>query len=96
MVTNIDRHIPAGHAAERSPLLEQLARKADVNRDGAVSQNEFNAFLAALVTPQDAATEQPTARTAASPQETRLSGISAAPGAALEALRQAIAKSGGQ
>jgi hypothetical protein len=36
-------------ATERSPLVDQLARKVDTNRDGEVTSAEFSSFLSSLM-----------------------------------------------
>lgn len=38
-----------GTETVRSPLLEQIARRADVNRDGTVTNSEFSEFLSGLM-----------------------------------------------
>jgi hypothetical protein len=47
---SIARHLSSkGAAAELAPLVEQLAKRADSNRDGKVSSSEFNDFLTKLM-----------------------------------------------
>jgi len=48
-------------AAEPSERLEQLARRADVNREGAVVQSEFAGFLSDLMRSLDREVAPPTA-----------------------------------
>lgn len=39
----------SSNITERSPLLDQLARKIDTNRDGQLTSGEFSEFLAGLM-----------------------------------------------
>ena len=49
-VNAIASHLPTrGVASELAPLLQQLAKKADTNRDGQVSSTEFTDFLGKLM-----------------------------------------------
>jgi len=85
-------------ATERSPLVEQLARRVDGNRDGQVTSAEFSSFLADLMQSLDG--EQATSREPAAPASagahqaavlpgTDVAALTPAQGAAL--LRQAFA-----
>ena len=49
-VNSIASHLSSkGSAAELAPLVEQLAKRADTNRDGKVSSAEFSDFLTKLM-----------------------------------------------
>lgn len=49
MINSMNPHISHHGATERSPLIEQLARKVDGNRDGQVTSVEFSDFLSSLM-----------------------------------------------
>ena len=49
MINSMNPHISITGATERSPLVEQLARKVDGNRDGQVTSAEFSSFLSSLM-----------------------------------------------
>lgn len=49
MINSVNPHISSTGATERSPLVEQLARKVDGNRDGQVTSAEFSSFLSSLM-----------------------------------------------
>jgi hypothetical protein len=82
-------------AAEPSARLEQLARRADVNRDGAVVQSEFAGFLSDLMRSLDREVAPPTAKTEAVPtmETVRIDSRDVpapSPAAAAAALRAAM------
>jgi hypothetical protein len=49
VINSMNPHISSAGATERSPLVEQLARKVDGNRDGEVTSAEFSHFLSSLM-----------------------------------------------
>jgi hypothetical protein len=53
VINNMSPHVSSTGATERSPLVEQLARKADGNRDGQVTSAEFSSFLSSLMASLD-------------------------------------------
>lgn len=56
MINSLTQHLSTGNA--QSPLLDQLSRRADADRDGTVSTAEFSAFLTSLVQSLDDETAQ--------------------------------------
>jgi hypothetical protein len=49
MITNMNAVISGTGHADRSQLVEQLARRVDTNRDGQVTSAEFSNFLSGLM-----------------------------------------------
>lgn len=49
MINSLNPLISNHGATERSPLVDQLARKVDGNRDGQVTSAEFSNFLSSLM-----------------------------------------------
>lgn len=103
MITTTNLRISTADAAEKSPLLEQLAKKADVNRDGNVTSAEFTAFLSTLMKSLD--TEHGSkdipkiderTRDAVADVLTIASRQAASPAAAIDALRRAISRAEGK
>jgi hypothetical protein len=94
-------HLRIEHAgADRSSLVDQLARKADVNRDGTVSDAEFRAYLsdvtgtAAALEPAPPSAEAP--QSAAAPRTpTGAEPTEPNPKAKAAALDRAIARTNG-
>lgn len=93
----------AAHAIpqERPTLVDQLARKADVNRDGTVTTAEFTAFLGGLLqtldrdeAARDAEPPVPPAAVVATEADPRLA-VTPQPSAAVESLRRAIRRTEG-
>jgi hypothetical protein len=79
-VNSIASHLASNpETSELAPLLQQLARRADVNRDGQVTSAEFNDFLSKLTSSLDDEVKNPAA--AASPDDART------PAAAVTELR---------
>ena len=104
MVTNVNLRMTTGTRGGTSPLIDQLARKADGNHDGTVTSAEFTAFLSSLMQSLDAE-----ARTAAGGESAgeslaaaptpppALDGVQPATTAAVvEAWRRAIAAARGE
>jgi hypothetical protein len=92
-ITNIVNHLESKtHTRTMAPLVDRLAKRADVNRDGNVSSAEFCDFLAKLTDSMDGnastgtqAAEQTAASSALAP--TRLPSGSSAPASTMDALR---------
>jgi hypothetical protein len=59
VISDMKAVISGTNAADRSQLVEQLARRVDVNRDGQVTSAEFSSFLSGLMKSID---EESTAR----------------------------------
>lgn len=49
MISNMNALFSGTNATDRSQLVEQLARRVDVNRDGQVTSAEFSNFLSGLM-----------------------------------------------
>jgi hypothetical protein len=49
VINSMNPLISSTSTTERSPLVEQLARKVDGNRDGQVTSAEFSNFLSSLM-----------------------------------------------
>lgn len=49
MITNINAALSGTGTADRTQLVEQLARRVDSNRDGQVTTAEFSSFLSGLM-----------------------------------------------
>lgn len=49
MISNMNALFSGTNATDRSQLVEQLARRVDVNRDGQVTSAEFSTFLSGLM-----------------------------------------------
>ena len=97
MINALTTHLATtGTDNARSPLIDQLARRADANRDGNVTSAEFNNFLSGLMESLEADRREPaaqptTASTATVPGATELLKTASSPSAAADALRRAIA-----
>lgn len=88
-------HSPAAtDATARSPLMEQLARRVDADRDGQVTSAEFSSFLAGLMqsldNEQGAATSPASAPTPAAEPVLPAQPAAMTPAQASALLRQAF------
>ena len=81
----------AATSSERSPLIEQLVRRADADRDGQLTTAEFSAFLEGLVQSLDR--DQAAARPDAPAEPTAAAVSSPAPVDIAAALSRARAAS---
>ncbi len=72
MITNINAALSGTGSADKSQLVEQLARRVDTNRDGQVTSAEFSSFLSELMQSLD--TDVASAHQAAGPAQAASSG----------------------
>lgn len=97
MINALTTHLATtGTENARSPLIDQLARRADANRDGNVTSAEFSHFLSGLMESIEAETREPAAQPPAAsaatvPGAPELLKTASSPSAAADALRRAIA-----
>jgi hypothetical protein len=97
VINALTTHLATTSTADaRSPLLDQIARRADVNRDGNVTSAEFSNFLSGLMESLEAearntAADPQTASTVPAPSTPELLKTVSSPSAAADALRRAIA-----
>jgi hypothetical protein len=103
VITNINLRVSAADSAEKSPLLEQLARKADANHDGTLTSAEFTAFLSTLTKSLDDDGKQPAAERPGDPSTNVHASVAlpalarpTTPAVAIEALRRAITRTEGE
>lgn len=75
MIDRMQTLIQGAGAADRSQLVEQLARRVDTNRDGQVTSNEFSTFLSSLMQSLDQ--EQTSTRTQPDPAQAPVADASA-------------------
>lgn len=94
---------PAGASAPRSPLVDQLARRADADHDGQVTSAEFASFLSELMQSLDddlsahrASTIEPRidGRSGASPAATAVDAVALTPAQGAALLERAFASAG--
>lgn len=85
-------------STERSPLMDQLAKQADTNRDGNVTTREFSAFLSSLTESLDKDLQRSAADVnapgASAPPAATTPAVS--PHTAAQALAKAIARTEGK
>ena len=83
MINSLTQHTATASAPERSSLADQLAKRVDTNRDGAVTTVEFDAFLSDLMRTLESEganrpSAGPAAQTAASAPATNAQPVDAA------------------